>query len=449
MRSSSVEALPRVVQRQLRLIVDLAAYRRQLVVEVGLQLRQPLAIGQELPRSRHHGAYAARLRHLLFQRAADGVEVHRNLVEVALDSPRQLQPLFRLRVVWHNAQRPFVFARGFGETVARQQTVAIRQQFSRQRQVLDIQQRLLDILPGQYAILLRQVARFAIQARRLLVIASPHQRIGAVVRHASVERDAMVGHDAADQIVFGFLAVFQRRRVGRLLRQEAVGDIDRPLIIARIIGFGQARQQIIGCWRVAGGRLIARGGAADARLWRWRTVWRPLFNGVCRRRSRRRSRSLRRRVGDAVPGEELLHPLPRLRTVRARLLQEVDGVAAAGVQLQRFRQDIDRFVDVIIVAGDLDADPRPPSQTAYRRQVVALTRFAAARRNLGQERIGCCFQGRIPGFGQQVSRFVFEFAAGCRGVPSANAAADRQSPFAIPAFSAFLYRRCERPLADE
>ena len=55
----------------------------------------------------------------------------------------------------------------------------------------------------------------------------------------------MIGDDAAYQIVFGFLAIFERRGIIGLHRQDAIGDIDRLLIFAGVVTFGESGQQFI------------------------------------------------------------------------------------------------------------------------------------------------------------------------------------------------------------
>ena len=202
-----------MVYGQLRLIVDLAANRSQLCIQFVLNLRQALAIGQQLPPVRQQRAHAANLGNLLLKRAANRVHVNGDLIDVSLHPPDHFQTFLGLRIVGHHAQSPFVLAQGFGKTVVRHQAVAIRQQFTSERQVLYIQQSLLHVLPGQDAVAFRKFTRLAVQTRGLFVVACAHKRVGAVIGDPRLEGNPMIGHDAADQVVFGFFPVFQGCRV--------------------------------------------------------------------------------------------------------------------------------------------------------------------------------------------------------------------------------------------
>ena len=106
--------------------------------------------------------------------------------------------------------------------------------------------------------------------------------------------------------------------------------------------------------------------------------------------------------------EQLLHALSGLGAVGAGLPQQTDGVGAVLVNLQGISKDIDRFVNVIIVAGDLDADARAPNQatnSSLRRSGSGI----AAASNFGEKRLCNGFQRGILCFSKEVAGFLFEF----------------------------------------
>ena len=64
--------------------------------------------------------------------------------------------------------------------------------------------------------------------------------------------------------------------------------------------------------------------------------------------------------------EEVADALARLAAPGAGLLQHGDGVGGFGIERQGLGEDVDGLVDVVVVAGDLDADARAAQQAAHR-----------------------------------------------------------------------------------
>ena len=186
-----------------------------------------------------------KLRRLLGQRAAEHTQLRGCAFGVALNPAHALDAFFRLRIVGDDAQRAFVFAQRLVPVVRRHHAVALVDHLAGERQILNVEQGLLGVFPAENAVALGEIARFAVEALGFVVIARAHQRIGAVVGDARVERDAVIRHDAANQVVFGFLAIFQRGRVAGLLAEDAVRLIDHLLVIARVVRLRQFGEGVV------------------------------------------------------------------------------------------------------------------------------------------------------------------------------------------------------------
>ena len=218
----------------------LMALRRLLAVSD--KLRQALAVGQRLAQAPDHAEDGLQLRRLLRQRAAEHTQLRGCAFGVALNPAHALDAFFRLRIVGDDAQRAFVLAQGVVPVVRRHQAVAFVDHLARERQILNVEQRLLGVFPAENAVALGEVARFAVEALGFVVIARAHQRIGAVVGDARIKRDAVIRHDAANQVIFGFLAIFEGGRVAGLLAEDAIRLIDDLLVIARRSTPGSVRR---------------------------------------------------------------------------------------------------------------------------------------------------------------------------------------------------------------
>ncbi len=109
---------------------------------------------------------------------------------------------------------------------------------------------------------------------------------------------------------------------------------------------------------------------------------------------------------DAVAREQVADALACLGVVVRRVFEHGDHVGVARGERQRFGEDVDRLVDVVVVASDLDANPRPAQQAAHRRR-DRRGRVADARQ-LAEQRLSVGFVRRIFGVGQQRPRLFFE-----------------------------------------
>ena len=95
--------------------------------------------------------------------------------------------------------------------------------------------------------------------------------------------------------------------------------------------------------------------------------------------------------------------------MRSGLLQKVDDIVVASVHPQGVSENIYGLVYVIVIASDLNADPRSPHQTAQRRCIwPRLGRLAA--RDFGKERLRHLLKRRVLRLHQQVASFLFQFA---------------------------------------
>ena len=113
---------------------------------------------------------------------------------------------------------------------------------------------------------------------------------------------------------------------------------------------------------------------------------------------------------DAVAREQVGDALPRLRVVLARVFEHGDHVGVARGERQRFRQNVNRLVDVVVVPGDLDANPRPAQQPAHRRRDRRSR--AAQARQFAEKRLRVRLERRIFGISQQRPRLLFQIGDG-------------------------------------
>ncbi|NJK72614.1 MAG: phospholipid carrier-dependent glycosyltransferase, partial [Synechococcaceae cyanobacterium SM2_3_60] len=107
-----------------------------------------------------------------------------------------------------------------------QQAVALVDQLAGERQVLNIQQRLFNVFPGRDPGPGGHLTGLAIERLGFVIASGANQRVGPVVGHARFKRDAMVRHDAAHQVIFGFLAVFLGLGIVGVVGQQAIRQVN-------------------------------------------------------------------------------------------------------------------------------------------------------------------------------------------------------------------------------